>query len=187
MELPEGYKIDNKVAKLNRCIYGLKQSPREWYFRLIEYLIPYNFKISLIDPCILIHTAGKLMLSIYVDDIVIFGDSDELMEQTVSILKAEFKVKDMGCLHWLLGIQIDYSSAGITLSQSAYIDRILTRFLLQVCNPVSSPIDQNHKLMAANRGEQRVNATSYQQIIGSVMYLVSGTRPDLAYTITHLS
>ena len=58
---------------------------------------------------------------------------------------------------------------------------------MQECNPVSSPIDPNHRLMTAEEGEPRTNVTTFQQIIGSIMYLVSGTRPDLAYTITHLS
>lgn len=93
----------------------------------------------------------------------------------------------MGMLHWLLGIQIEYTNSDISLSQSAYIDKILHRFSMQDCNPVSSPIDPNHRLMAAEEGESRANVTNYQQIIGSIMYLVSGTRPDLAYTITHLS
>ncbi|KAI0992679.1 hypothetical protein K3495_g15506, partial [Podosphaera aphanis] len=187
MELPEGYRQENHVARLKRCIYGLKQSPREWYFRLVEYLKPFGFVSSLFDPCVLVHDSKSLIIAIYVDDIILFGENSDLIEQTVDILKSEFKVNDMGILNWLLGIQIQYSNTGITLSQTAYIDKILTRFAMQDCNPVSSPIDQNHQLMAAEEGESRVNAIIYQQIIGSIMYLVSGTRPDLAYTITHLS
>lgn len=187
MQLPEGFRKEDHVARLNRCIYGLKQSPREWYFRLVEYLKPSGFTSSLFDPCVLVHDSGNLIMAIYVDDIILFGEKGDLIEQTVSLLKSEFKVNDMGILHWLLGIQIEYSESEISLSQTAYIDKILNRFSMQECNPVSSPIDPNHRLMTAEEGEPRTNVTTFQQIIGSIMYLVSGTRPDLAYTITHLS
>ena len=187
MQLPEGYREDGKVARLKRCIYGLKQSPREWYFRLVEYLRPYGFAFSSFDPCVLVHESGNLFIAIYVDDITLFGEQGQLLNQTVSILKSEFKVNDMGLLHWLLGIQIEYSDAGISLSQTAFIDKILNRFSMRDCNPVATPIDANHRLMAAAPDDERADATCYQQIIGSLMYLVTATRPDLAYTITHLS
>lgn len=187
MELPEGYRKENHVARLKRCIYGLKQSPREWYFRLVEYIIPQGFVSTLMDPCVLIHKTGKLIIAIYVDDIILFGEQCSIMDETVNLLKTEFKVNDMGDLHWLLGIQIEYTNAGIILSQMAYIDRILNRFTMQDSNPVSTPIDVNQRLIADDKGDVRVNATLYQKILGSIMYLVSGTRPDLAYTITHLS
>ena len=87
LELPEGYKIANQVARLNRCIYGLKQSPRAWYFRLIEYILPLGFKISDFDPCVIIHNSGNLIVAIYVDDIVLFGEQGELMNTTFDLLK----------------------------------------------------------------------------------------------------
>lgn len=187
MHLPEGSRKDGHVARLKRCIYGLKQSPREWYFRLVEYLTPYGFAFTTFDPCVMIHSTGTLFIAVYVDDITLFGAPGKLMDQTVNLLKAEFKVNDLGQLHWLLGIQIEYTNAGISLSQTAFIDRILTRFSMQDCNRVLTPIDANQRLVAASANDKRANATSYQQIIGSIMYLVTATRPDLAYTITHLS
>jgi hypothetical protein len=103
------------------------------------------------------------------------------------VLKTEFKVNDMGELNWLLGIQIIFTDDGITLSQTTLIDKILNRFSMQDCKPVSTPIDPNHRLKAIEVDEQGTDTTAYQQIIGSLMYLVIGTRPDLAYTITDLS
>src|SRR5690242_15912449 len=99
MELPESSRLPGKVAKLNRCIYGLKQSPREWYQRLVLFLQPYRFAISTFDPCVLVHNSGDFFIAIYVDDITLFEPSNEFMEQTVSLLKTEFKVKDMGSLN----------------------------------------------------------------------------------------
>ncbi|KAI1006118.1 hypothetical protein K3495_g2103 [Podosphaera aphanis] len=109
------------------------------------------------------------------------------MDEAVNSLKSEFKVNDMGTLHWLLGIQIEYDNTGITLSQTAYIDRDLARFSMLDCNSVSTPIEPKQRLIAAAGGETRGNANLYQERIGSIMYIVSGTRPDLAYTTSHLS
>jgi len=122
-----------------------------------------------------------------VDDITLFGATGELKEQTINVLKTEFKVNDMGELNWLLGIQITFTDDGITVSQTTFIDQILNRFSMEDCKPVSTPIDSNHQLKADDGENQRTDATAYQQIIGSLMYLVTGTRPDLAYTITQLS
>jgi len=73
MDLPEGSRLDGMVAKLKRCIYGLKQSPKEWYYRLVEYLGPFGFAITAWDPCVLVHESGDLFLAIYEDDITLFG------------------------------------------------------------------------------------------------------------------
>jgi len=187
MELPEGSRLDGIVAELKRSIYGLKQSPREWYYRLVEYLGPFGCGITVWDPCVLVHESGDIFLAIYVDDITLFGATGELKEQTIDVLKTEFKVNDMGELNWLLGIQITFTDDGITLSHTTFIDKILNRFSMQDCKPVSTPIDSNHQLKAIEDEDQRTDATAYQQILGSSLYLVTGTRPDLSYTITHLS
>ena len=113
MQLPEGSRIAGKVAKLNRCIYGLKQSPREWYSRLVTFLTPYGFACSTFDPCVLVHDSGDFFIAIYVDDLTLFGPSDSLMDKLVAVLKSEFKVNDLGPVHWLLGIQIEMTPSGI--------------------------------------------------------------------------
>src|SRR5690606_8200422 len=186
MQLPEGSRVAGKVAKLKRCIYGLKQAPREWFGRLVTFLRPYGFVSSTFDPCVLAHESGKLFLAIYVDDITVFGDSGPLLDQVIELLKTEFKVNDLGFVNWLLGIQIDLNNEGITLSQSAFIDKVLQRFNMDDCNPVSTPIEPNATL-TRDSGTPLQTATRYQQIVGSIMYLVTATRPDLAFTITFLS
>lgn len=186
MQLPEGSRLPGKVAKLKRCIYGLKQAPREWFARLTNFLRPYGFASSTFDPCVLAHESGNLFLAIYVDDITVFGDKGPLLDQTIELLKTEFKVNDLGDINWLLGIQIDMTPEGIKLSQGAFIDKILQRFGMHDSNPVSTPIEPNATL-SRDSGTPLQSATRYQQIVGSIMYLVTATRPDLAFTITFLS
>jgi len=165
----------------------LKQSARDWYYWLEEYQGPCGFVVTAWDPCVLVHKSGNLFLAIYVDNITLFGATAEIKEQTINILKTEFKVNDMGELNWLLGIQITFTDNGITLSQTTFIIKIPNHCWMQHCKPVATPIDPNHRLKAIAVDEESTNTTAYQQIIKSLLYLVTGTRPDLAYTITHLS
>jgi hypothetical protein len=186
MQLPEGSRQNSMCAKLNRCIYGLKQSPREWYHRLSSVLVPYGFTVSTFDPCVLIHKLMQFFLAVYVDDITLWGSTGNLMTSTKQLLKKEFEVTDMGDLHWLLGMKIEYLEDGIAVSQTAYIHKILQRFGLGQCNPVLLPLDANHAICHGSE-EEILDIKLYQKMIGSLMYTVTGTRPDLAFTITFLS
>ena len=187
MHLPEGNRISGKVCKLNKSIYGLKQSPRQWNERLTTFLLEYGFKPTAFDPCVLVHDTKELIIAIYVDDISLWGAPGRLMDTTKQLLESEFQVTDLGDLHWLLGIKIDLTQLGITISQTAYIDKILERFGMKDCHSVTTPIDPNDHYVSVTEDERIADPSLYQQIIGSLMYTVIATRPDLAFTVTHLS
>src|SRR5258706_12942768 len=87
-----------------------------------------------------------LFIAVYVDDLSLFGPKGRVMDNLKDLLKSKFKVTDLGDLHWLLGIRIEYRDYNIALSQSAYIDIILKRFGLYDCNPVTYPLDKNHQI-----------------------------------------
>ena len=125
MQLPLGYREEGMCAKLNKCIYGLKQSPREWYGRLTHHLIPLGFTIMSFNLCILVNNKNNTYIAIYFNDLTLYGSPSKFMEDTVNSVKTEFKVTDLGTVHWLLGIQIEFLDSGIVLSQSSYIDKIL--------------------------------------------------------------
>ena len=112
------------------------------------------------------------------------------MDKLKELSKSEFKVTDLGDLHWLLGIRIEYRDQDIALSQSAYIDTILKRFGLYNYNPVTYPLDKYYQIDKATTNtdnSNEVNVKLYQQMVGLLMYTVIGTRPDIAFTVTHLS
>src|SRR5258705_3686880 len=137
-------------------------------------------------------TNNILFIAVYVDNLSLFGPKGLVMDNLKDLLKSEFKVTDLGDLHWLLGIQIEYKDHDIALSQSAYIDTILKRFGLYDCNPVTYPLHKNHQIdkaatTNANNTDSEVNIKLYQQMVGSLMYTVIGTRPDIAFTVTRLS
>ena len=160
--------------------------------------------MSNFDPCILMFksdndsyndTKNVLFIAIYVDDLSLFGPKGPVMDNLKDLLKSEFKVTNLGDLYWLLEIWIEYRDHDITLSQSAYIDTILKRFGLYDCNPVTYPLDKNHQIDKATTIDKATNADNsnevnvnlYQQMVGSLMYTVIGTQPDIAFTVTRLS
>jgi hypothetical protein len=120
-----------------------------------------------------------------VDDILLFGTDIEMINQTKSFLSQNFDMKDLGEADVILNIKLIKGENGITLSQSHYVDKVLTRFGMIDCKPVATPYDPNAKLKK-NVGHRK-DQLKYSQVIGSLMYLASATRPDISYAVCRLS
>ena len=171
MQLPLGHREEGIYAKFNKCIYGLKQSPWEWYGWLTHHLIPLGFTIMSFDLCILVNKKNNTYIAIYVDDLTLYGSPSKFMEDTVDSLKTEFKVTDLGTVYWLLGIQIEFLDSGIALSQSSYIDKILKRFGMFDCLPVTT-LTEYQKIISKNTLESKPDDIKhYQQLIRSLIYV----------------
>jgi hypothetical protein len=170
-----------------KCLYGLKQSPREWYSRFSDFLRTQGYIPTHFDPCVFVLTTGQQFLAVNVDDISIYGPADSTMDYIKRALKSEFEATDLGGVHWFLDIQIEHTPAAILLSQTAYIDTVLTRFQMDKCHPTSLPIDPNTRLSKYQGISDPDRTKLYQQIIGSLMYCITGTQPDLASVVTFLS
>ena len=196
MELPPGYgnqKGDEVCLKLRKSIYGLKQSPREWYACLTNFLQNRGLQACPFDPCVFsnimdITTANeKVIMAVYVDDITLYG-SNEAIAALTKQLRDRVNLSEAGKLHYLLGIQISISSDGeIALSQRGYVDKILHRFGMSDCKPQKVPLSPDHGLRKWREGDEPADQKLYQQIIGCLIYLVTGTRPDIAYVTMLLS
>jgi hypothetical protein len=124
------------------------------------------------------------MLCLYVDDILIIGSNDKMIKLTKDMLNSKFDMKDIGLADVILGIKISSTSEGITLNQTHYIDKILEKFNKDDLKVVSTPFEG--KPLLKNTGDS-VSQLEYSRIIGSVMYLMSCTRPDIAFTVGVLS
>jgi hypothetical protein len=122
-----------------------------------------------------------------VDDITLYGPDSPMMKNVKNTLKSKFEVTNFGDLHWLLGIQIKFRPKSIELSQTAYIASILSRFGLQDYNPTILPIDWSTTLTQSNPEDILKDIKIYQSIIGLILYLVTGTRPDLIFPISFLA
>ncbi|KAM1049049.1 hypothetical protein ACFX2C_028192 [Malus domestica] len=126
MSQPQGF-IDKDhpeyVCKLERSLYGLKQAPRAWNDRFTSFLLSLGFKSSFAYPSLFVKHDGKsiIMLLLNVDDIILTGDNDKCIQTVVSQLTKEFDMKDLGLLHYFLGLQIDYQSRGMFVHHTKYV------------------------------------------------------------------
>ena len=109
MAQPEGFVVEgqeNLVCKLKRSLYGLKQSPRCWNSTLDEYLRQLKFVRSANDPCVYVAPDGEMIIGVYVDDIIVAGKTEKRVEEFKRALSERFDVKDLGRLHFFLGMKI---------------------------------------------------------------------------------
>ena len=146
-----------------------------------------GFQINECDKCIYVKNTvnGYVILCLYVDDMLIVGSDDEMIKSTKAMLSTRFDMKDMGLADVILGVKILRTSDGLVLSQSHYVDKILDKFSNDDSGVARTPIDVNLH-MSKNRGES-VSQLEYSRVIESLMYLMSCTRPDIAYAVSKLS
>jgi hypothetical protein len=170
------------VCRLNKSLYGLKQAPRAWYSRFADHLLRLGFVGSRAEPSLFIYTRNTetLYLLLYVDDIVLTASSEQLLRHTITALEREFSLKDLGALHYFLGVAVTRSPTGIFLSQRQYILDVLDRAGMTECNPCSTPVDTQSKLGAT--GAPVADPSTYRSLVGALQYL-SFTRPDVAYAV----
>ncbi|KAL1219805.1 Retrovirus-related Pol polyprotein from transposon TNT 1-94 [Cardamine amara subsp. amara] len=202
MKVPEGIELKDKESsreqhciKLNKSLYGLKQSGRMWYNRLSEYLVKEGYKNNPISPCIFIKKFDKgfVIIAVYVDDLNILGTSGEIF-QTVEYLKKEFEMKDLGKTIFCLGLQLEYINNGILVHQMAYTEKVLKRFNMDQSHPLSSPmvvrsLDLEKDPFGPKKDDEEVLGPEvpYLSAIGALMYLASHTRPDICFAVKLLS
>lgn len=193
IEQPEGFNDgSNKVCKLNQAMNGLKQSGRVWNIKLVKALKSFGLIQSKIDPCVFYVKSKDLLLAIWVDDIFIISKDKSILNQLNKSLSSTFKMKDMGTAKNCVGIRITYTEDNICLDQTTYINNVLKLFGMDDCKAVSTPSDINQKLSinATSNNEEDVDITGsvqYQELVGCLLFLVQGTRPDIAFAVHNVS
>ena len=192
MRQPEGFVVEGQehlVCKLKRSLYGLKQSPHCWNSILDEYLKQLGFVRSTSDPCIYVGSDGEMIVGVYVDDIIIAGKSEKLVKDVKLALGERFDVKDLGRLHYFLGMKIvqDDSNGDVWIGQPAYVDKVVEKFGMKDAKSVATPIDPCAKLVKAEDGEEKVDQGMYHSAVGSLLYLSTGTRPDITFAVSNVA
>ncbi|KAM6585354.1 hypothetical protein CsatB_012356 [Cannabis sativa] len=192
MKLPQGYQPKhpippNAVCKLQKSIYGLKQSSRQWYAKLSTTLLQHNFIQSPNDHSLFIRNQSGIFMAllIYVDDIVIATNNIPAMNTFITTLDTRFKLKDLGPLRFFLGLEIARCSKGISVSQRPFTLQLLQDSGCLGSKPVSTPMEPNTKL-SNDSGDLLPNPTPYRSLIGKLLYLTI-TRPDLSFAVNKLS
>jgi len=138
------------ICKLDKALYGLKQAPRAWYHRLSEKLIELGFKASKGDTSLFFYRKGNLVMFIliYVDDIIVASSSHDGTKVLLQALRSEFALKDLGELHYFLGIEVNKIKDSILLSQIKYANDVLRRTGMTNCKPSTTPLSTVEKLSA---------------------------------------
>ena len=193
MKQPEGFVVKGKehlVCKLNRSIYGLKQSPRCWNAVLDDKLKRKGFAQTTGDPCIYTALEGEMfIIAVYVDDILLAGKSDRRMTEVKQALSKQFKMKDMGELHHFLEVKVIQKpeTGQLWIGQSAYVKGILEKFGMDNSKPISTPVHVSAKLVKARDDDEKINQTQYQSAVGSLLFFSTRTRPDIAYAVSNVA
>jgi Reverse transcriptase (RNA-dependent DNA polymerase) len=200
MRQPPGYastESPNKVALLKKTLYGLKQSGRRWYQRLVKILVSeLGFTQCEVDQAVFFKTgkSSKAIIVVHVDDCSIAATSLAIMGELKTRIGKFVEVTDLGELHWLLGIEItrDRERRTISMSQRSYIDSILRRYGFEDLKPISTPMDPHIRLSSAQSPTTGLEFAAmknipYREAVGSLMYASLGTRPDISFAVTTLS
>jgi hypothetical protein len=143
---PPGFIVnghEDKVLRLDKALYGLRQAPRAWNIKLDETLVALGFSHSASEHAV--YTRGKgvsrLLVGVYVDDLIITGNDASEIVKFKRDMSAKFKMSDLGLLCFYLGIEVHQGSDGIKLSQAAYARKILERAGMASCNPCHTPME----------------------------------------------
>jgi len=139
MAQPPGFvdpTFPSHVCRLHKSLYGLKQAPQAWYNRLSEFLISIGFQASKVDTSLFIlsFNGAIFYLLVYVDDILLTGSNSTLLQCLIILLSSEFKLRDLGSIHFFLGIEVKSTSMGLLLSQHKYTLDIIQRAGMTSCN-----------------------------------------------------
>jgi hypothetical protein len=190
MTQPNGFVVksqEDKVCKLLKSLYGLKQAPKQWHGKFYVTLILVVFSVSEADRCVYYHHGGGqgVILCLYVDDILIFRTSLDVINKVKTFLCQSFDMKDLGEADVILNIKLIKGENGINLTQSHYVEKVLGHFSYKESKP--SPTPYNLSLILQKNKRIGRDQLRYSQIIVSLMYLAGATRPDISFAVSKLS
>nr|GEZ79842.1 retrotransposon protein, putative, Ty1-copia subclass [Tanacetum cinerariifolium] len=193
MEQPEGFvnpKYPNRVCKMKRSIYGLKQASMQWNKGFDDEIKKFGFTQNRDEPCVYLKASGSniTFLILYVDDILIIGNNIPMLQSVKTYLGRCFAMEDLGKAAYILRIKIyrDISRRLIGLCQSAYIEKILKQYCMEKSKCGSIPMQEKLKLSKSQGAStpaelKRMQNVPYASAVGSIMYVVRCTRPDVAF------
>lgn len=196
MEQPEGFEVkgkENFVCKLKKSLYGLKQAPRQWYHKFDSFMSSNEYKRTTADPCVYFRKFSEgnfIILCLYVDDMLIVGQDVEMICRLKEDLSKSFDMKDLGPAKQILGMEIarDRKAGKLWLSQEKYIERVLERFNMKNAKQVNTPLAAHFKLSkrccpTTEKEKESMSHIPYSSAVGSLMYAMVCTRPDIAHAV----
>lgn len=185
MEIPDGFVSEGGlVCKLNRSLYGLKQSPREWNEKLTAVMAMDGLYPIMSDPCVYVSKQKDVIVCCYVDDGLIFWKNEKKKDKLIRTLTSHFEIS-MGDASAYAGMQIRYDGFEVFIHQEYYLQRVLDRFGMKDSIPANAPAKSN--IILSKNEDDSSPDVPYRELVGSLMYLAVVSRPDIAYAVSALS
>jgi Reverse transcriptase (RNA-dependent DNA polymerase) len=190
MQQPQGFTDPTNpdfVCLLHKSLYGLRQAPRVWFEKLSSTLLSFGFSASIYDPSMFLahHQGHILILLVYVDDIIVTGSDPVQVDQCIQHLNSRFVIRDLGQLHFFLGIEATHNKEGICLTQTKYLTDLLKRVNMMNCKSVLSPMASG-TILSTTGVDPCKDPSLYRSVIGALQYATL-TRPDISYSVNKLS
>ena len=159
----------------------------QWHEKFDSVMMTNGFKINECDKCVYVKNTERrfVIICLYVDDILIMGSNNEIIKTTKDMFNNKFDMKDLGVVDVIPGIKISKTSYGLILSQSHYIEKILKKFKQNDSSPMRTHVDVN--LHQSKNNGKSLSQQEYAQAIGSLMYVMNCTCPDIAHVASKLS
>ncbi|KAK2409531.1 putative mitochondrial protein [Trifolium repens] len=177
----------NQVCKVVKSLYGLKQASCKWYEKLTSILVSHHYKQAPSDHSLFIKQTPTsfTILLVYVDDILLAGNSLSEFAHIKQVLNTAFKIKDLGIHKYFPCLEVAHSKSGVSLCQRKYCLDLLHDYGLSGCNPASTPSDPSIKLYN-DSSPPFEDIPAYRRIVGRLLYL-NTTRPDITFITQQLS
>jgi hypothetical protein len=190
MKQPEGFDDGTgRVCRLVKTLYGLKQSGREWNSELNAKLLIFGFTRLISDPCVYIKREGDKIsiITVWVDDLLLFASDDDLMAKMKKDIKSCWEATDIGEPTKIVGIEITINENSVSISPQKYIENILRQEHMLDADSVGTPSDPNIQLEPNTDGNEGDRSNSYARLVGELQWIANATRPDIAYTVNKLA
>ena len=215
MKLPEGYDLETHlsglpsdhvlrtaprfriVLRLNKALYGLKQAPREWYLNVTKFIkdkLGYTQLDG--DSCLFVRRIGDVisLLALYVDDMVLACTCTITLQSDIKEFNDEYKMKNIGEPQVIVGLNVtrDKEAGTIKLSQQKYVHELVEKFGIKDKKVATTAADYGLPLTkeqcpTTDKEKSEMMKYPYREVVGSLMYLSVGTRPDISFAVSELS
>ena len=190
MEQPEGFKIkgqEHKVMRLKCAIYGLKQAALAWWKALDESMATLGCTRLLSDSGLFVNKDKSIVAIVYVDDVLFMGANKKSLLELKQRFMKMWECRDLGDAQEFLQMCIKWKDGKIYLDQTAYLQKVLQRFSLQNAKPIPTPLPEGYYPSINKSPVDPALCSKFQQVIGSLLYIMLGTHPDIAFAVTKLS
>ena len=193
MEQPEGFRVkgkEDKVLLLRKALYGLKQAGLVWWQTLDSYMKKLGFKRLSSDAGVFVRRKedGSIVVAvIYVDDALFAGPDKKLVDSLKGQFMKRWECRDLGEASEFLRMRIVRRGNKIFIDQCAYLDKIIKRCGMENAKTADTPLPAGFQPDVTKGNSDAALRSKFQMVIGSLLYLMLGTRPDISFAVTKLA